>query len=203
MHIAEGVLSAPILVGSAVGALAAVGVGLKKLPDDDLLTAGLIAAAFFVASLIHIPIGVSSAHLILNGLVGIVFGWGAYPVIFVALLLQGILFMFGGLTVLGVNTLTMGTGALVAGFVFRLMARTHATPMNDVAAFVAGFLGVLVSALLTAVALGASDEGFVAAATALFVAHLPIMLAEGVITLFVVRYLRRSGHPALFKGLRP
>lgn len=42
-------------------------------------------------------------------------GVSAYPVIFTALLLQGVLFEFGGLTVLGVNTTTMGTGALAAG----------------------------------------------------------------------------------------
>ena len=56
----------------------------------------------------------SSAHLILNGLLGVVLGWAAFPVIFVALLLQAVLFQFGGFTVLGVNTATMGLGALAA-----------------------------------------------------------------------------------------
>ena len=112
MHIAEGVLSAPVILSGAALSIGAVGYGLRKLPQDNLILAGLVGAAFFVASLIHVPVGFSSAHLILNGLVGIVLGWAAYPVIFVALLLQAVLFMFGGLTTLGVNTFTMGTGVL-------------------------------------------------------------------------------------------
>ena len=42
------------------------------------MLAGLLGAAFFVASLIHVPIGFSSAHLILNGLLGVVLGWAAF-----------------------------------------------------------------------------------------------------------------------------
>lgn len=68
MHIAEGVLSAPVLIAGA--AAAGIAVGLKRLDESRLMTAGLVGAAFFIASLIHVPIGVSSAHLLLCGLVG-------------------------------------------------------------------------------------------------------------------------------------
>ena len=195
MHIAEGVLSAPVILSGAALSIGAVGYGLRKLPQDNLILAGLVGAAFFVASLIHVPVGFSSAHLILNGLVGIVLGWAAYPVIFVALLLQAVLFMFGGLTTLGVNTFTMGTGALLAGALYRTIARRSdaAVLRNDAAAFIAGFSGVL--------ALAFTSEGFAVAAAALFTAHLPIMAAEGVLTVLVVRYLRRSGNPLVLQGL--
>lgn len=33
-----------------------------------------MTAAFFVASLIHVPIGPTSVHLLLNGLLGVVVG---------------------------------------------------------------------------------------------------------------------------------
>ena len=82
MHIAEGVLSAPVLITGAVVAAAGVAYGLKKIPANHFMLAGLLGAAFFVASLIHVPIGFSSAHLILNGLLGVVLGWAAFPVIF-------------------------------------------------------------------------------------------------------------------------
>jgi len=97
MHISEGVLSGPVLVSGA--ALAAVGtaIGLKKLDYDHIAQAGILSAAFFVASLIHVPIGPSNAHLILNGLVGLLLGWAAFPVILVALVLQAMLFQFGGI----------------------------------------------------------------------------------------------------------
>lgn len=203
MHIAEGVLSAPVILSGAALSIGAVGYGLRKLPQDNLILAGLVGAAFFVASLIHVPVGFSSAHLILNGLVGIVLGWAAYPVIFVALLLQAVLFMFGGLTTLGVNTFTMGTGALLAGALYRTIARRSdaAVLRNDAAAFIAGFSGVLISAFLTALALAFTSEGFAVVAAALFTAHLPIMAAEGVLTVLVVRYLRRSGNPLVLQGL--
>lgn len=67
MHIAEGVLSAPVLITGAVVAAAGVAYGLKKIQANHFMLAGLLGAAFFVASLIHVPIGFSSAHLILNG----------------------------------------------------------------------------------------------------------------------------------------
>lgn len=79
MHIAEGVLSAPVLITGAVVAAAGVAYGLKKIPANHFMLAGLLGAAFFVASLIHVPIGFSSAHLILNGLLGVVLGWAAFP----------------------------------------------------------------------------------------------------------------------------
>jgi cobalt/nickel transport system permease protein len=67
----------------------------------------ILSSVFFVASLIHVPLGPSSVHLILNGIMGVLLGWTAFPAILVALALQGVLFQFGGITTLGVNTLNM------------------------------------------------------------------------------------------------
>lgn len=192
MHIAEGVLSAPVLVAGAALAAAGIGWGLKKLPAERLMTASLAGAAFFVASLIHVPVGVTSAHLILNGLVGILVGWAAVPVIFAALLLQSLLFQFGGITVLGVNTATMAAGALAAAAIFRNLCPADKTGWRALTVtFLAAAAAVLVSALLTACALAFSAEGFRAAAAALLVAHLPVMAAEGVVTALVVAMLAR------------
>ena len=69
---------------------------------------GILSSAFFMASLIHVPIGPSSVHLLLNGIVGLLLGWGAFPAILVGLALQAMFFQFGGITVLGVNTLNVG-----------------------------------------------------------------------------------------------
>ncbi len=67
------------------------------------------------------------------------------------------------------------------------------------AAAFAGAAGILVSSLLTAAALVFTEEGFWAAAAALLAAHLPIMVAEGVITAIVCRYLLKAA-PDLFSG---
>ena len=197
MHIAEGVLSAPVLITGAVVAAAGVAYGLKKIPANHFMLAGLLGATFFVASLIHVPIGFSSAHLILNGLLGVVLGWAAFPVIFVALLLQAVLFQFGGFTVLGVNTATMGLGALAAYGIFYAIAGKSADKRLKFAGFCGGFSAVLISGILTALALAFTNEGFVTAAWLIFLSNLPVMVVEGVITAFAVVYLKHSD-PGIF-----
>ena len=96
MHIVDGALSNEVLIaGSAMSAVGLV-MGLRKLEMDLIPAAGVLSAAFFVASLIHVPLGFSSVHLILNGLAGIILGWAAFPALFVGLLLQAVFFAFGG-----------------------------------------------------------------------------------------------------------
>lgn len=192
MHIAEGVLSPAVLAGGAVLALAGTALGLRKLEYDRLVAVGILSAAFFVASLIHVPVGLSSAHLVLNGLVGVLLGWAAFPSILVALLLQALLFQFGGITVLGVNVFTMGFAAVISWYVFRAIC--YLCPGMKgvrVAAFMGGALGVALSAVLTALALAFTDEGFWLAARLLLLAHLPVMLVEGLVTMFTVSFIMR------------
>ena len=88
MHISEGILSAPVLISG--GALTVVGtaIGLKRLDYDRIMGVAIMAATFFVAALIHVPLGPGSVHLVLNGLLGVVLGWACFPAILIALLLQ-------------------------------------------------------------------------------------------------------------------
>ena len=192
MHIAEGVLSPAVLGGGAVLALAGTAQGLRRLEYDRLVAVGILSAAFFVASLIHVPVGLASAHLVLNGLVVVLLGWAAFSFILVALLLQALLFQFGGITVLGVNTFTMGFAAVASWYVFRAVCRL-CPGMGGVraGAFMGGALGVALAAVLTALALAFTDEGFWLAAQLLLLAHLPVMLAEGLITMFTVSFIMR------------
>lgn len=192
MHIAEGVLSPAVLGGGAVLALAGTAQGLRRLEYDRLVAVGILSAAFFVASLIHVPVGLASAHLVLNGLVGVLLGWAAFSSILVALLLQALLFQFGGITVLGVNTFTMGFAAVASWYVFRAVCRL-CPGMGGVraGAFMGGALGVALAAVLTALALAFTDEGFWLTAQLLLLAHLPVMLAEGLITMFTVSFIMR------------
>ena len=188
MHISEGVLSPAVLGAGAALAVAGLAVGLRKLDYDRLMTVAILAATFFVGSLIHVPIGPSSAHLILNGLVGILLGWAAFPAIFVALLLQAVLFQYGGFTVIGVNTFNMAFPGVVCWYLFRpLLSRSPA--LRAAAGFGSGALAVAGAGLLTAVSLGLSSEGFASAAKILFMAHIPVMIAEGVITALTLSFI--------------
>ena len=200
MHIAEGVLSPPVL--AAGGALCAAGLwlGLRRLSDSRLVTVAMLSAAFFVASLIHVPVGPSSVHLLLNGLLGLVLGWSAFPAIFTGLLLQAMLFQFGGLAVLGCNTVNMALPAVIFGLALRpLLGRGRA--VSAAAAFLAGFASVFGAALLTALCLWSTDEGFLAAAKALCLAELPISAVEGLVTMLTAGFLLRTS-PDLFTPTR-
>ncbi|WP_165079392.1 MULTISPECIES: cobalt transporter CbiM [unclassified Desulfovibrio] len=202
MHIAEGVLSPAVLgAGAALGA-AGVALGLRHMDGGRLMEAGILSAAFFVGSLIHVPIGVTSAHLLLTGLLGVLLGWAAFPAILAALLLQALLFQYGGLTTLGVNTFTMGTSAVVAWYAWRGIRRLWPGPAGEkFAAFCGGALGVALSALLTALALAFTNEGFVTAARLLLLAHLPVMAAEGFVTMITVAFIARVRPEMLAEAL--
>ena len=191
MHISEGVLSPPVLV--AGGGLAAAGVGyaLKKMDYDRVPQVGIVSCAFFVASLIHLPIGPVSVHLVLNGLTGVLLGVAAFPAILVALFLQGILFQFGGLTTLGVNTLNMALPAVMCFFLFNRFVRSDNAMVSGAAAFACGALAVLLSGLMVAFSLIWTEESFMQVAKMALIGHLPVMAIEGVITTLVVGFLKK------------
>lgn len=191
MHISEGVLSAPVLAAGAVSSITGIGIGLKKLDYEKLPEVGVLSAVFFVASLIHVPIGPSAAHLVLNGLCGLLLGWAAFPAIFVGLTLQAVLFQFGGLTGLGVNTFNMAFPAVLVGWLCgRFLGSPH-TWARGVAEFVAGGGAILLSGLLVAASLVLTGESFTATAQLIVLAHLPVMVIEGVLTIFAVEFVRR------------
>jgi len=157
-----------------------------------------LSAAFFVASLIHIPIGPSSVHLILNGLVGLMLGWAAVPAIFVALALQAVFFQFGGLTTLGVNTTIMALPA-VAGYYLCKPLLWKSRRLTLAAGFACGFLAVAGAGIIAALALAFTGEGFVAIAWLLLAAHLPVMIVEGLVTAFCLVFLTKV-QPDLLPG---
>lgn len=190
MHISEGVLSAPVLFGGWGLTVVATAVGIKHVDQDRIMTVALLAAAFFVASLINVPLGPSSVHLVLNGLLGLVLGWACFPAILCGLLLQAVFFQFGGLSVLGVNTFNMAFPALVCGLCLRPLIQSTAR-YRAVAGFAAGALGVMLAGILTSLSLAFSNESFFTVAKLILVAHLPVMLLEGVVTMFAVAFLAK------------
>ncbi|MCP4622196.1 MAG: cobalt transporter CbiM [bacterium] len=198
MHISEGILSGPVLISGAALAAVGTGIGLRKLDYDQIAKAGMLAASFFVASLIHVPIGPANAHLILNGLVGILLGWAAFPAILVALILQAVLFQFGGITTLGVNTIIMALPAVFCYLVFgRLIHKSNRTAAF--AAFAAGFFSVLLSGVIVAVSLFITEKNFLEVSGIILGAHLPVMIIEGIVTAACIAFLRKV-RPEMLPG---
>jgi cobalt/nickel transport system permease protein len=191
MHISEGVLGAPVLATGVALSFAGVAIGLKKMDYEKLPEVGVLSSVFFVASLIHVPIGPAAAHLVLNGICGLILGWMAFPAILVGLALQAILFQFGGFTTLGVNTFNMAFPAVLAGFICSRFVRSPNVVTRGVAEFVAGAGAILGSGILVATSLLATGESFYSAAKLIVLVHIPIMVIEGMITIFVVEFIRR------------
>jgi cobalt/nickel transport system permease protein len=114
VHIADGVLNWPWLAGGFGITAVLAWFGARKISDDEIARVALLTAAFFLASQIHVRVGPTSVHLLLNGLVGIVLGWRSALAIPVGLLLQAALLGHGGLATLGVNCCVMLIPALLA-----------------------------------------------------------------------------------------
>ena len=191
MHVSEGVLSGQVLILGAALAAAGTMIGLKKLDYDRIPQVAILSSAFFVASLVHVPIGPASVHLILNGLLGLFLGWVAFPAILVGLLLQGVLFQYGGLTSLGVNTVSMALPAVVCFYIFGTGVRSNRPSISMVASFLCGFGAVCLGSLMVAFSLAFTKEAFIPVAKFFLVAHLPVMVIEGLISAICVKFLKK------------
>ncbi|MDR2199598.1 MAG: cobalt transporter CbiM [Deltaproteobacteria bacterium] len=191
MHISEGVLAAPVLLSGAVLSLGGLALGFRRVRGEDTPRAAILAAVFFVASLIHVNVGPSSTHLVLSGVIGLMMGWAAFPVIFFGLSLQGVLFGFGGVSTLGVNTFTMAAPAVLFGLLFRPGVNGKSLPRASVSGFLCGSLPILASAVLVGAALRLTGEAFLPSAKAVVLMNLPVVLIEGFVTMFCVQFLRK------------
>jgi cobalt/nickel transport system permease protein len=126
VHISAGVLQWPwLLAGFAVAALL-VAAGSIRVRDEDIPLTALVTAVFFVASLIHIRVGPTSVHLLLNGLVGLTLGRRACLAVPVGLFLQAALLGHGDFSTLGVNTCVLLAPALLARPMFAVGMRSPA-----------------------------------------------------------------------------
>lgn len=191
MHISEGVLSAPVLIGGAAVCAGGVAIGLRKITHDEIPKVGILTAGFFVASLIHVPLGPSSVHLVLNGLIGLILGWAAFPALLVALFFQAVFFQFGGLTVLGVNTVNMALPGVVFYYLTWPMVRSDNHSLKAVAGVIAGAGAVAGAGVLVALSLFLSNQAFLGPAKAVLIAHIPIMIIEGIITAIAVSFMKK------------
>ncbi len=190
MHIADGIISTEIAIVAdviSIGALYAFG---KKMDADDIPKMGMMAAALFVASLIHFPVAGTSVHLGLFGLAGILLGVRSFPVVFVALLFQSLIFQHGGILSTGLNALNMGAGAIAA----YLLWRVSGIP-EFVRAFTAGFLGIMVPALFMAVEFNVSGYG--RGIFYLIYVYVIVAAIEGFLTLTIVKFFRKVESPIL------
>lgn len=160
MHIPDGFLPPHICIAGYGLTGGVTWYCLRQINRDrriqaNIPKASLLTAAFFVASLINIPVPPTSVHLILNGMMGAVLGYYAFPAILIGLFFQGVLFNHGGLSTLGVNAIILGLPAIAAYHLFRLRNRLRGKKetLTKVLAFGAGTGALLLSAAMFSVLL--------------------------------------------------
>jgi cobalt/nickel transport system permease protein len=71
VHISDGVLQVPWLLGGFGVAGILVLLSLWRVRDDEVPRMALLSAAFFIVSLIHVRVGPTSVHLLFHGLIGV------------------------------------------------------------------------------------------------------------------------------------
>jgi cobalt/nickel transport system permease protein len=174
---------------SDAAAIAVSGVTLRKLDMKELPKISVVTAVFFVATLINIPLGPVSIHLILNGLVGVILGLSAFLSIFLGLILQTLLFGHGGFTTIGCNAILMGIPAIICGFIFSLTKKSGNKALKIGMGAVAGAIGTILSGVILASFLATSGEDFFGVAKMALGAHVPVMIVEGAVCAFAVSFL--------------
>lgn len=190
MHISDGVLPTTVTLASYALTAGGVAWSLRQVRGDDLPKIAVVTSSFFVASLIHLPFGPTSVHLLLPGIVGALLGPVSFLSITLGLLLQSVLFQFGGLTALGANAVMMGLPALICGLLFQLL-RGKTLRSHTVAGALAGALGTMLSALILALLLATAGEDFIGVAKLALAAHLPVFFVEGAVSAFTISFLYR------------
>jgi cobalt/nickel transport system permease protein len=204
MHIPDGLLPSSVYISGYAITGGVTWYSLRQIskksnPQTQIPQASLLTAAFFVSSLIHIPIPPTSIHFVLNGLMGIVLGYYAFPAILIGLFFQAVMFGHGGIAALGINAAMMGIPALLASSIFRFSnpLERKQKAWTGIFAFVAGSGAIALSAsIFTLVTLATISDSLDVQAertiTLLALGGYGIQaLLEGVFTVMVVSFLLR------------
>lgn len=193
MHLMDRVvpLNEPLGLALCVGGGLAAAVGIwfsaRRVRPAEIPRIGMITVWVFVASSIAVPIAGVSVHLGLYGLAGFFLRRRLFLATVPALLLQLLLLQHGGWTTLGINTVITSCGAFVGWG----MAALALLPLR-VRAFLAGSLGVMAGAALTAAVLLLSHYNRII--LSFFTVYAALALLEGVITVVALEAIIRI-HP--------
>lgn len=191
MHISDGVLSTYVVGTGWALALPALAISVRRLRADQVGVYGVLAAAFFAGSTIHVPVGPFSMHLVLSGIAGLLLGWEALTIVTVGLLLQALFIGFGGLTVLGVNISIMALPGAIMGVLGRRWIKQSSPKKRPWIGLLAGGGTILISALLLYVTLSTTHTALIPLARLVFLGHIPVAIVEGVIGFWLVHFLQK------------
>jgi cobalt/nickel transport system permease protein len=162
MHIPDGYLSPQTYVPLYGASFVFWAIALKKMKRE--LSAKYIpylamAAAFsFLIQMFNIPIpGGTTGHAVGAGIIAILLGpWTAVIAVSVVLIIQAIVFGDGGITAIGANCFNMAVVMpFVSYWVFKLVKGNATAGFRlHAASFLSGYIGLSISAIVTAIEFG-------------------------------------------------
>jgi len=118
------------------------------------------------------------------------------------IVLQSLLFQFGGITAIGANAFMMGIPALMAGWLFRSM-KGRTLSRHGFAGALAGGIGVVLAVLILALLLRTGGEDFLGVAKIAIYGHLPVIVIEALVAAFAVSFLYKVKPELLDVPLAP
>ncbi|WP_018933172.1 CbiM family transporter [Gracilibacillus lacisalsi] len=189
MHVADGVLSVSVAIATTAGAAVVLSYALKGTSEEEIPKISLLSGAFFVASLINIPVGPTSVHPLLGGFLGLVLGRRAPLAVFVGLILQTLLFQHGGISTFGANFLLMSIPALMMHWLFRKWKSPSTFWKGAIAGFTAVGIGVALLVLLLLLSDARYGSGFFSVTQMVLLAYFPLALLEATLTAFAIKHL--------------
>ncbi|QKF73252.1 cobalt/nickel ECF transporter CbiMNQO, S component CbiM [Aliarcobacter faecis] len=190
MHISDGILSLEVAIVSSIVAFSFFIYSFKNLSNEKIALASAFSALFFVTSFIHIPFGPTQIHLMLIGFIGMFLGSVAIFSISLALILQALLLGFGGLSSIGANILVMGVSSYLVFLLFKLEIFKR---LNEkIKFFLIGFSGVFISSFILFFLLIFSKEEYKKVAYSILIVNIPTMILEGLVTLFLFLYIKKT-----------
>ena len=201
LHIPDSFI--PLLQAAVYWVIALVFIALSlrwaraEMREEKVPLVAVLAAGIFAIQAVNVPIPWgTSGHMVGAALAAIVLGspFAAVFVLTLVLIVQGVLFGDGGITVMGANIINMGViGGFVGFYSYKGLNRVIGNPYP--AAFMAAWLSLFVSALACAVEMaiaGTFPLGLGLFSMGLY--HAVIGVIEGAITT-VALYLIFTARP--------
>jgi cobalt/nickel transport system permease protein len=215
MHIPDGYLSPQTYIPLYGVFVSVVAVAVKKVKQEvsarDIPYLGMAAAFSFIIMMFNLPIpGGTTGHAVGSAVIAIIFGpWAAVVAVSVTLIIQALIFGDGGITAIGANCFNMAIFMpFAAYYIFKLLSNNPSKKGRVVfAAFISGYLSLVMAAVVTATEFGiqpliASDaEGkalycpynLSISIPAMAIEHMLLFgIIEGVITALIVNYFVRN-----------
>ncbi len=224
MHIPDGYLSPQTYIPLIGVFVSVAAVAVKKVKNEvsarDIPYLGMAAAFSFIIMMFNLPVpGGTTGHAVGSAVIAILFGpWAATIAVSVALIIQALVFGDGGITAIGANCFNMAVFMpFMAYYLFKLLNNNSLKKSRvSFAAFISGYISLVMTAILTATEFGiqpliASSAdgkalycpyGLSIAIPAMAIEHLLIFgIVEGIITALIVKYFLKN-EPGLIYALR-